>query len=1790
MASKTNISGIGGTKPGHTPKTSSPDAITYVQDNGLTPDQYVSKDDWNTLVDATKELQEADDNNVKGVRFNQTVYRPDEDGIVTFSQAGNENTYFVRINHDIDNPDAIHYVKIGDAIPVNFRYSAYVRDTGGDNTLYNGEAGKLVITRRMTGGATETVYTRNDLTAISEESTLWNVSLDLANYLVEGSQTLTFTFSVGYTLESSGAHVASSSISFQYNIINLTVKNEYNWANPIDFNTYANAFPIVTRISGKTEKYLHIEIRGKTQNSTHKVVITYSASQEGEMPIVSLIDTDNTGFLKHGIHNVRLWLTCDDGSGHTDADGYYDGIVSEEVKYRVLVLSNTPTALELTTTYVILQDVKTSATNFTQETLTQFAIWRSNPTGATIAAKICEVDPTLASENIIVKLTDFVNGGGYENSYVDMKFTGISANTPYTITTPIEIDADENTSTIATYLRFIEETSTEQISDILEKSKVLNFSASTDVMLHAYIVVNNTAAYLPTSGATFYLNPKTRSNTDADWKTIKNNARKDENGNPVVVSSVWENFNHSTDGWIRNDENIGILRILAGEKIKITGDEVNAFSQFNTNGSAQLTFEIECMIKNVTNNDDPIIKLSTTDGNDIIGITMNPLEGYFRCKNQQGSETHNFRWAEDRRTHFIFTINPQVDTRDNDIRRYSLPGATAYSLLPLARVYINGKCNRAFTYSAAPGIWSTGSAMTLELGQSGADIDIYHIRIYKGNALSANAIRQNIIATRPTVEEKNKIMVENDICDSNGHVVRDYVHDRLHRNTLTLHSERDIWKGVDRQKQPCYLEIHMYDHQTGEYQPQYSGYIGKKAYDAYKNGTPDAIGRRGSQITTYQVKTQGSTAATYWWHNWQGKANDIEFKVDIPFSTVHPDFNWKPKESSWEAGENPADVEFPMFLGEPSNGGVQIQGNDYAGLDEADKANVWIRVDDGWFDGNNIYHGQLWKPSEKSPRMKKLCNKINYASSMGHHKKGAVDLINDVMYKILREKNCLPLSHNPDVNPDAQPNARFCVEEIMMYYFHQNEYDSNPDMQGAFYHGPCSFGAGKADKPTWGYDEKDYPLMCLFEGADNNVELTDFLIPFCDAIHYYDTAKGDWSYAMIDRKDDPNGKTVLAWDFDMGYEKEELGQNINNTDTEKYAPSDAIEAEFRKFVDFWYCHNTRFTYTSLSIDNYNALYNSSTTSIDDKATMRKSHVWSTQDYCMYRFDYNQLKFVNAGTWDQNTLSCNYTAVRNLSTYGPTAQAYQTWLANGTGDPDVLNMAFRQAMADELKRNIEAICCTDSFLTGYNVIQQLLTGSDNCSKNTYFTLCPVSLKKDANGNQIYCNAEGTNFDLGVENGGRYTHPAYNYKWYVFTDDVDTVHPADNTGQMTKVWFSTRMNDKWDTSHGLKRRIDFEGAANVMFNSIEDTFDDNLTSEVGVSGTKDTELQLNMTKVLTAVQSLSSAEDYIVGFQAESSLMATWWKYFLQWAEYFPMVAFNEAGRVKYEYPMSMNYMPQGAGARNVTPLDQHCGDQLECEIDFLQKRSVYFAMYAMWGEMTGSSGIGVGDANDNFTITHRNGDPDTQIVMDIKASRPMYATGSMGNSTVNPHVRLVPGQGNPGMPAIYHFLGPTATGDKGATVYGINYYNEIGNIGDYVVDWERAATITGKRLTKLDITPTNNQSERIYKPSSLVLNAPNLEVVRIKSSGLRGILDLEKCVRLRECDFEGSNLNQVKFAECTTLKQIRFGSTITTLVLRGLVSLETLTFLAYNNISSITTKNIPKQILQTVLNMISTLIV
>lgn len=252
------------------------------------------------------------------------------------------------------------------------------------------------------------------------------------------------------------------------------------------------------------------------------------------------------------------------------------------------------------------------------------------------------------------------------------------------------------------------------------------------------IPVNNKAGYSAVAGATFYLNPRTRSNRQTNFRSIVNEMDGSE------LAGQWQNMTWGNDGWITDTDGNNMLRLMAGSRLDIP------YQPFKAECSrVGKTIEIDYRIDNVTDYTEPVLTISSPTQESFVGLQI---------------------YADDIVMHTTALKNTTLQSigTDTGVRiRMSLvilPTAYGNNGFNLCYIYINGKKVRSFTYANNDYFAQPGDIV---VGSDNADVDLYGLRIYE-SGLTSSAILQNYINWLTDTEEKARVKLANDILDSNG--------------------------------------------------------------------------------------------------------------------------------------------------------------------------------------------------------------------------------------------------------------------------------------------------------------------------------------------------------------------------------------------------------------------------------------------------------------------------------------------------------------------------------------------------------------------------------------------------------------------------------------------------------------------------------------------------------------------------------------------------------------------------------------------------------------------------------------------------------------------------------------------------------------------------------------------------------------------------------------------------------------------------------------------------------------
>lgn len=706
-------------------------------------------------------------------------------------------------------------------------------------------------------------------------------------------------------------------------------------------------------------------------------------------------------------------------------------------------------------------------------------------------------------------------------------------------------------------------------------------------------------------------------------------------------------------------------------------------------------------------------------------------------------------------------------------------------------------------------------------------------------------------------------------------------------------------------------------------------------------------------------------------------------------------------------------------------------------------------VADGWIDGNGNYKGSYYYLSTSDAKWQKLVGKINYASSMQSHKMGATNAYND-LYRALMNDSLDTIMANDS-------KTRCTVKEDIFLFFVQEEGESTPH-----YEGLMTFGAGKMDKKCWGYDDSVYPDFAMFEGSDNDQPVTNFERPWND----------DVTYNVGEEYFEYNGNGNI--DFDAGAVDEDE------------VPTGIAVTIMRNFINFGYLHCTDILPWTTNGGTATSLIAAA-----GSANVHKQYWVTTQDSLANVGDLYSWSPVD-GAWINARI--NPTDLpRNIFSENPGVTM--------TGDYAADNEALIASIVARFKANGPSYYNVRSKLFHSCFVENLIAGSDNCAKNTYYVVDPVT-----------------------------------HKICFHADDLDTIFKTDNVGWQTKPYYVDRVNHIDENGNEC-----YSGTHNMFFNTFDLAYE--------------SEKQQMMKDIFTAMASISGSVDKF--FE----------DYFFSIQRGIPCIAYLEQAKVRYE-KRQIQVNNGIIVITSVSPITQQIGSQLESELQYMERRLVYFKSYAAYGEFA----VGGGGNNFGFRgVAKRDGTAAT-ISFTVKPHQYIFPTAAYGQTNLiykqypegsryyNPRIRLAPGD------SFTALITDSCAQDTTIILFGIDYYTEIGNLGDISVNPNYGFTISGKRLTKIEAVPTSGPGE--FRPQSITIAASLVEDISIKCADVGSNLDLASLTRLKKIDLRDSSINVCLMPETQTLTEVRLGENMTDVRIAGMPNLATFSMQGYNSLQEI----------------------
>ena len=291
--------------------------------------------------------------------------------------------------------------------------------------------------------------------------------------------------------------------------------------------------------------------------------------------------------------------------------------------------------------------------------------------------------------------------------------TTIATNTKNTFTYPMEVDTDDDAN-----------------FDVV----VSVTSGNNNLIEPITFGVNNSFGYSATAGAVLYINPKTRSNSQSNSRSIVNEADKS------VIPVIWNNLNWGNDGWVTDDEGVKALKIFARSSAVID------YQPFTIEAARRgKSIEIDFKVENASDASKNIITIA--EGN--VGLKVSGENISFFSQSEHESTTQDV------------PINNGVRIR---LTVVVMPDAYGNAGFNIVAIYINGKKNRQYAYESNDYFKNTGK---ITLGNDYANLYLYGLRVYD-SALTSEAVQKNYINQLVTIDEKRTEKNVNQVLDGEG--------------------------------------------------------------------------------------------------------------------------------------------------------------------------------------------------------------------------------------------------------------------------------------------------------------------------------------------------------------------------------------------------------------------------------------------------------------------------------------------------------------------------------------------------------------------------------------------------------------------------------------------------------------------------------------------------------------------------------------------------------------------------------------------------------------------------------------------------------------------------------------------------------------------------------------------------------------------------------------------------------------------------------------------------------------
>lgn len=680
---------------------------------------------------------------------------------------GGQSRYVVRLNRTEDSGTII---AINKNVTVNIRYTSQLYDPSTQTSADTGDSGILTIETQIAGGTEWIEKAVRSINSVSSTGTA-STKIDLSEYIIDGQQT------VRMFVRDPIAGVSSIYLGYDITVTELSLEYVVPWTVPYS-NVSSSLISIPFHVKGIINKTLHVAMYDNSGNivGTAQEYALGTDVYTGRTYNVTLPHPN-----VHGVYEIRSYLS------------FSDEQQTETITIQIMAI----TSFGTNTLVAVNQIPKSKFNNITYNWLTN---WAQNT-----LLKYAVYNPLSSASDLVFALKN----SNASATYLTINESNRANRTEYTLTAQLEIDEHDSSGTPTNYFNALL-----TVSDDAGNTLRDSITYYTD----------NSNNFAPAAGATFILNPKTRSNSDSDRSAIINAAT-----GTAVAGSAFTGMKFSADGWIVDSDGSKCLRVFAGSNIAIP------YESFSNNSTLYgLTIEVDFATRNIIDEAEAVLQMCSVfaaDGKPL-GFVMYPKVAHFYSTNNRNTLYQDVEYQEDVRTHVAVNIICS-QTRGN----YTVN---------LVRIFVNGVINREIAFkSGADSFWQNNSSGGIRIGSSSCDIDVYGIRIYKDKFLDESDIRQDYMSAIPSIASKLAYRAANDIVGNNG---------EINYNKATLLYNTLVWYG----------DVPDKDHKSAGNGNLEINIIGDNAHSG--------------MINNMNIKGQGTSSKLYWkWNHQYGFSSDSKW-------------------------------------------------------------------------------------------------------------------------------------------------------------------------------------------------------------------------------------------------------------------------------------------------------------------------------------------------------------------------------------------------------------------------------------------------------------------------------------------------------------------------------------------------------------------------------------------------------------------------------------------------------------------------------------------------------------------------------------------------------------------------------------------------------------------------------------------------------------------------------------------------------------------------------------------------